>query len=466
MLVVEAPPGRVAERRWILDVVLADWLGLQWRLEQHDRGDVRIRLDGDPGGRAVTLPDTLLGIDDDRWLTPSSLPTDPLPVLTVDDPGSTPLRRGERIPVLYGASAPAVRVVHDEEGARVPVDVFGTAFAALARYEEAVVPDRDRYGRFPARASLAAREGLLTRPVVDACVEVLWSAFERVWPRLPRTAHAYRVLLTHDVDDPVSTWGRGPIDVALQVGADVVRRRDAGLAARRVRALLTRAPDPHDTFGFLMDVSERHGLTSAFYFQAHHSADPRDGALYPMEHPRIRDLLGTVHARGHEVGYHAGFGTHLDAARTAAEFDLLRTVAERQGVHQERWGGRQHYLQWAVGSTWRNWSDAGLDYDCTLAYADAVGFRTGTSREYQAFDVVGSRALALRERPFQVMDVTLFDYMGLPAGAASEAVLDIAAQCRRFRGTLGILWHNDSVLRTARQKRWYASMIEAVAPGG
>jgi len=75
---------------------------------------------------------------------------------------------------------------------------------------------------------------------------------------------------------------------------------------------------------------------------------------------------------------------------------------------------------------------------------------------------VDDARLALRERPFQVMDVSLFGHMGLKPDAAYAAVVDIARACHRFRGDLGILWHNDEVLRTARQKRWYAELIAAV----
>ena len=50
------------------------------------------------------------------------------------------------------------------------------------------------------------------------------------------------------------------------------------------------------------------------------------------------------------------------------------------------------------------------------------------------------------------MDVTLFGYLGLAPDAARAAVLDIAAQCHRFRGALGLLWHNDELLRTARER--------------
>ena len=172
--------------------------------------------------------------------------------------------------------------------------------------------------------------------------------------------------------------------------------------------------------------------------------------------------MATVHARGHEVGFHAGFGTFRDAQRTTEEFDHLRDVAEREGVRQDRWGGRQHYLQWVNPTTWRNWDEAGLDYDCTLGFSEAAGFRTGTCHEYPVFDLVARQPLRLRERPFQVMDVTLFGHLGLRPDAARAAVLDVALACRRFRGDLGILWHNDEVLRTRRQQRWYADLVAAV----
>jgi hypothetical protein len=53
--------------------------------------------------------------------------------------------------------------------------------------------------------------------------------------------------------------------------------------------------------------------------------------------------------------------------------------------------------------------------------------------------------------------------MALPPDAARDAVLDIAAQCRRYRGCLGILWHNNTLLRTEREQRWYEALVSAVS---
>jgi hypothetical protein len=421
-LVVEAPPGYEPERRYILDVVLADWLGLAYELRTTERDDVRIALAAEPDGAAVAVPDVLFATPEDEWLTEASLP-----------------------------SAAALRA-----------DVLGTAFFMLTRYEEIAVRQRDQYGRFPASASLAVREGFLRVPVVDEGVDALWEQLRRTWPRLERKPRAYEVVLTHDIDDPLATLQHTPRDVVRQLGGDLVRRRDGRLAARRVRSLLgDRGRDPNNTFDFLMDVSERRGLRSAFYFLAHRDERPRTGP-YLFEDPWVRRLIGRIARRGHEIGIHPSFPTYLDAELTREELERLRRVAEAEGVEQEEWGGRQHYLRWANPDTWRNWEAAGLAYDATLGYTEAVGFRTGTCHPYRVFDLRARRPLELREEPFQVMDVTLLSSMGLSLDAAREATLEVAAQCRKYRGRLGILWHNNTLLRSAREQQWYAELIAAV----
>jgi hypothetical protein len=466
-LVVRAPDRYPAERRYVLGVVLSEWLGLDWRLEVHRHPDVRIGLDG-PDDRELTLPDVLFAVDERRWLTSETLPTTPRPRLLVGEAGAGVLDANELLPMIYGAPGHGQSLVQvDAGGARLHVDVFGSAFGMLTRYEEAIVGERDRFGRFPAASALAVREGFLRTPIVDCYVELLWAALHRLWPRLARRPRTYRVLLTHDVDDPLSTVGRTAPRLARQLVGDVVSRRDVRLLLRRIRALSDARRgrvdrDPHNTFDFLMRVSERHGLRSAFYFLSNNDVNPRGGRFDLVENPWVGRLMGQVHRRGHEVGFHAGFGTFRDAARTAEEFGRLGEVAERQGIRQDAWGGRQHYLQWANPDTWRNWAAAGLDYDCTLAFSEDIGFRTGTCHEYPVFDLLARRPIALRERPFQVMDVTLFDYLGLRPDEAAAAVLDVARACQRFSGTLGVLWHNDEMLRTRRQQQWYAALVESI----
>ncbi|MGZ6708055.1 MAG: polysaccharide deacetylase family protein [Solirubrobacteraceae bacterium] len=455
-LLVEAPAGREPERRYILDVVLADWLGLQWRLAVTEREDVRLTREGDAQGRSVVMPDVLFATPSNAWLERSSLPASPVP-----------WRDG--LPVLYGrASLPGDALIRiDGDTAELSVDVFGSAFFMLSRYEELAVPERDERGRFAATASVAHREGFLQMPIVDAYVDLLWEALQALWPALDRRPRRYRVALTHDVDDPLAVRGRTAGELARQLGADVLVRRDGALLVRRLRSWGgamrgVHGMDPYNTFDFLMDVSERHGLTSAFYFMAPgRGADGAAALRYSLDDPWIELLLRRIHARGHEIGLHA---IDLDPSRTRSGFAELRRAAERNGIHQDLWGGRQHFLRWENPSTWATWEQAGLDYDTTLSFADRIGFRAGTCHEYRVFDVLQRRALRLRERPFQAMDRTLFEYMGLGDEPASAAVLNLAARCRRHGGVLSLLWHND-VVATAPARRWYERVVDAVSAG-
>jgi hypothetical protein len=336
----------------------------------------------------------------------------------------------------------------------------------LTRYEEVVVPTRDAYGRFPASASIAGREGFLGRPIVDEYVELLWAALLRLWPRLERTPISMRLSLTHDVDDPLAFLGRGAAGRARQLAGDALVRRDARLALRRVRSWTARGRgdhhlDPHNTFAFLMEVSERHGIVSAFNFLAVGRAAPPDD-VYSLEDPWIRSLMSTIHARGHELGFHAGFHTFRDARRTEEQFRRLRAATRSLGIEQDRWGGRQHYLRWEAPGTWANWERAGLDYDGSVGFAERVGFRAGTCREFPAFHLHERRRLKLTERPLHIMERSLFNYMGLAPEAAFDAVLELARAARPSGGTLTVLWHNSTLL-TARQRRFYEATVAALA---
>jgi peptidoglycan/xylan/chitin deacetylase (PgdA/CDA1 family) len=209
-----------------------------------------------------------------------------------------------------------------------------------------------------------------------------------------------------------------------------------------------------------MDLSDQYGLRSAFYFIADRTMGAIDGS-YRLDDPFVAGLIRRIASRGHEIGLHGSYNSDRRAEQTKKEFERLRNEAERQGVAQVEWGGRQHYLRWENPLTWRTWDAAGLDYDSTLGYVDQIGFRSGICSEYPAFDLQAGQPLRLRERPLLVMDGTLFSYMKLSADAAIARTVEIARRSMMYGGDFVLLWHNHS-LASARERHLYRTLVQRV----
>ena len=474
-LVFRVPPWRREERRYVLSVIVREWLGLDFVMHVEERNDTHISHESAcdaVAAPALCLPDSFLSSAHRKWLDATTLPSSDL--VTCDASGlahgSHPVR--PRLPVLFGAP-PGQPSEFTAGVLQVPIDILGAAFFMLSRYEEAVTPHRDEHGRFPASASLAYRAGFLDRPIVDEYVEILWAAMHRLWPRLERKRHEPRVRVSCDVDHPFLVHG-GPRRVLRRIGGDLLKRRSPTRAFRTALAwpLASLGNHAFDEFrrniDWMMDVNEKHGNTVAFNFIPENTHPSMDSAP-SLNEPRMRQLLRSIHERGHEVGFHPGYCTYRHPDAFAKSIATLRRVMDDERIDQQTLGGRQHYLRWETPTTARLWDDHGLDFDSTLSYADHAGFRCGTCREYPLFDVVERKPLRLRERPLIAMEASVMEdaYMGLGHGEdAANRMLQLKAACRTVQGDFSVLWHN-SYFDYPNDRATYRTVVEGchAAPG-
>ena len=463
-LTVHVPDNCHAERRYIASLLFEEFLGLTIRVVFEPRLDVAIVGADD---KELVLNDSFFAIASHHWLAAASMPPRPLRWAQLPDDFSATEIGVRNLPVLFAepADVPLVRR-ETPSRARCSLDILGTAFYLITRYEELAAPVEDDYGRFPVEASLAFQEGFLDRPVVDEYVELLWWLLSQQWPGLERKQNRYQCFLSHDVDSPYRVLGRPLSDVVLAAGADVAMRRGWRVAGRRLtnacRVYLgDHGADPYNTFEFIMSTSEACSLRNAFYFITRRRSGRLDGTCR-FDSPEVRQLIRTAHDRGHEIGLHPSFNSFCSRRDVAEEFSLLRAQCERLGVRQSSWGGRQHYLRWKNPNTWAAWDQAGLDYDSSVGYADDVGFRCGTCREYTVYDLVERRPLQLRERPLIVMECALSYQLERPKSDAFGRISRLIDQCRRMRGNFTMLWHNNNLL-TEAQRCCYEQILQKAA---
>jgi peptidoglycan/xylan/chitin deacetylase (PgdA/CDA1 family) len=445
-LIVEFPVGYDAEHSYVAQCLLGDFLGLEYEAYEAAAQE-RVRIH-DGMGRELLIAADLFARPPSTWLTAASLPREPLAWWDTSD---IPTRLDDkRLPVLYGKPG----ITRDETTIRMDPDIFGTCFFFLARYEEVVGQKRDAHGRFAAVASLSSRCGLMMRPIVDEYVEVLWACLHALWPGLRRRPRAFRQNLTHDVDQLHFVLPR-------LLAGDLKHRRFKSMSSN-VKLWLSikagRAADPCDTFERIMDVSDAAGAVSTFNFITKWSHPLYDPAYF-FKSSKSRALLKRISARGHQIGLHASYGSYDNGGQIAREFATLKRVCGDAGISQNRWGARQHFLRWRTPDTFQHLENAGLDYDSTLGYADAAGFRCGTCHDFLVFNVRTRRTLRLRERPLIAMDASVMnaEYQNLGASTAAfdylKALKDI---CRRYDGEFTLLWHNTRLSDSADERLYRA----------
>ena len=451
------------ERAFIAEVLLQDRLGLEIRMVQAPGSEVAVIGED---GRRLTMPDRFFPRASEHWLKPASLPELPLktrPLVPGELPG---LPGGGRLPVLFGEDpeeSPLIRQGLLES--HLALDVFGSAFFMLTRYEELVLPQRDWADRFPSWASLAGKAGFLDRPVVDEYLTLLWHQLRALWPGLRRNRSSYALRLSHDVDWPYATYGVPVGQVLRRLAGDVLVRHCPSLGFQRVRSLVAMGEeaydlDPNNTFEFIMDVDEREGFPSLFNLIAGHTGPGMTDGVYTLDQPRIRHLMRRFRDRGHLLGLHPSFATFRDGKALGSELENLLRVAEAEQIRQDVWGARQHYLRWDAATTWRIYEQAGLSYDSTLSFADRAGFRCGTCHPFRTYDLQERHAQRLMERPLVAMDGTIFwkDYMDLPIEAALAVIRPLVEQCRAYAGEFVLLWHNTRLL-TPKERRCYREIV-------
>src|SRR5579859_1229859 len=224
MLRLFTPANALNERRYVADVLLRNFLGLELEVRQHDRNEVFLTNGGD---QRLVLDDSFFSELNEPLVREDKLPSIPLKSWRLTESGFDATLPGLDLPVLFGKPLTnGSYVACGDKEIRLGVDILGSAFFMLTRYEELVSSQRDSYDRVPARASIAYRAGFLDRPIVNEYVELLWQCLNRLWRGLVRRKREFRIILSHDVDQPFLLRKDGFTRVLRTMVGDTVKRKN------------------------------------------------------------------------------------------------------------------------------------------------------------------------------------------------------------------------------------------------
>lgn len=454
------PDNHRCERKYICDVILKNFLGVNYNIVfKKDTSCVTVSCTN----KLIRMNDIFFSFSEYDWLSPKTMPEENNISINpkhffIDYDGE------EQLPVIYGNKSIKV----DTNTIYLGIDIFGSCFFMLSRYEEYVVKNRDKLDRFDYKDSFAYKNGFLDRPIVNEYVELLWCAIKSICPNAKRRETNYQVIPTHDIDKPFGILYDSPLQILRHFAGDVFYKRGLSASFKRLKSIFYKFFLPehlidqgNEVFDFIIQSSKKYNLNDIFFFM-NSKLSCFDGNYY-VDWPNVKALLEKVIEAGHQVGIHPSYDSYLNPKEIRKEcvhmVNVLHSIP-----HGSLAGGRQHYLRWNNPMTWQAYEFAGLNMDSTLTFAGHVGFRCGVCYPYTVYDVVNRKPLNVKEMPLIVMDGTLFEYMRLSQDEALEVCKKLSQRCRRYNGDFVFLWHN-TMLYDEGNRAFYARLLECIVDG-
>jgi len=336
-----------------------------------------------------------------------------------------------------------------------PFDLLAMTFFLVTRYEEYLPFQPDNHGRFSASQSAAFRFGFLERPLLHEWAAVVREDLKKNHANLIFTPPKFSCQLTYDID---LAWAFKHKSLIRQVGGgltDIWHGRYDWVAAR-LRTVLGKQTDPFFTFDYLDQCHKERDDLPVFFFLLG-DRGPFDHNISPRN-PALRQLINRISAK-YPLGIHPSYRSNQETGRLQLEIERLKAMSDLPVVRS-----RQHYLLLRFPDTYQMLSAHGIQADYTLGYADALGFRASIAVPFTWYDISRETWTQLVLHPFQVMDVSLKDYMGLSPDSAITRIADLQSKLRRCGGTLTTIWHNSSFSALHGWKAWAA--VHQMALGG
>ena len=368
-----------------------------------------------------------------------------------DSMPNLPLKEWHGIPILFGEPSDFF-----ENGKLViEADIISSAFFLLSRYEEVINPERDSYGRFSGKRSLPGRAGFLHRPVVDEYAAIAADLARRngVFLQLPCNTFD-RIYLTHDVDSP---WDNFTF-LGMVKRIAVMLLRDHNLNFYPIRNRMgCPEEDPIYTFE---DIIRYDSILAdgqpIYFFKSGAGNSPEDGFDYLGTEAAER-LIDRVKASGAKIGYHVSFEAGKHPKLVKEELSRLRKITREQVTTS-----RNHYLRSMEPRDYFVLIENGIEEDFTMGYADAAGFRLGTSRAVHWISPYDGSVTPLVLHPLTIMECSLSgkQYMNLSYEEMKAYSFRLIDACFRFGGEVTLLWHNNNLMKEESLCELYLEVLE------
>lgn len=330
--------------------------------------------------------------------------------------------------VLYRPSAQ--RYLFPMDRHQLGFDPLAACFYLLSRYEEYLPHRKDDHGRYLSEQSIIVQQGWSLSPKVEEWIEELWGWLSEKYPALERKKHQFGVLVSVDVDQVFAIKAKGLVRSVFASGKDLV----TGNVGQRWSVLSGRRKDPNDVYDRIIDQVGGSNASNIFFFQVGEST--RFDVNNPPHLSAVRQRINEI-ALSSTIGLHPSYFSSDQPSKFFGEIERLRQIVS-SGIYHSR----QHYLRFQLPDTFRSLAEIGITDDYTIGFVDRNGFRAGTCKPFNLYDLEKDEILPVLEHPMAWMDLVASRVHPRDVEAWNELEALINA-VKKYGGQLITTWHPE-----------------------
>jgi hypothetical protein len=324
-------------------------------------------------------------------------------------------------------------------------DPLASIFFTLSRMEEYVSEDKDRFGRFTGKNSLLFQFNWHEKAMCDRwSVDFLLFLKEHCDVKWNPKLTLVESIATFDIDNAFAYLHKSTLRTQLATAKDYLFKRKDRISDRnKVRA--GEMKDPYDTFDFIQTLAMSGANVLIFWLLG-------DYGMYDKNIPHTqedqRQLIQKM-AEYAEIGIHASFGSNDSEYQLGIEIQRLHQITSQTVTKN-----RHHFLQLNLPYTYQALIRQNITDDYTMGYADIAGFRAGTARVFNWFDLTTNDTTSLRVHPFTYMDGTLHEYLKLSPEEAMKKIKTLYQEVCQNGGQFSYIWHNETIGDYGKWQGW------------
>ncbi len=343
----------------------------------------------------------------------------------------------------------------------LPFDIF-----VLSRYEEYLPHQKDEYGRYAHKNSIAYKENFLHLPLVNIWLKELMKMIREKFQvptndsRLTTPDSRLTFLPTYDIDIAWSYkhkgWWRN-LGGALRS----IMKGEWSLIKERIRVLRSQQKDPFDAFAWMHKLHEQHKLKPYYFFLVPEKRGHYDKNISPSS--TVMQALIRDHVIRYPVGIHPSWKSGDDLSLLKKEMKTLSALTGSPVV-----SSRQHYIRFNLPEGYRRLIDNGITYDFSMGYGSINGFRASACSPFYWYDLKKEERTGLMLFPFCYMEANSFYEQKCSSQQALEELRQYYGIVKSVNGYFIMIWHNSFLGTDKLTTGWrdvYEQFVKEVTAG-